>query len=166
MTGAKILLETGMQAASDGLADLAGATWMMSLPQRQAAYRGHPAGRGRPGLSADDGTALVAVTFGNRAILASDRVILSVRWEPVEPGDECTVLLDGSVTLAPAAAREQSVLTLAGTFEMPTGALTPDACEQLRRELSEASWEFITSVADDVTSAAASGPEGGLFGPV
>lgn len=161
MTGAEIMLETGMQAARDGLADLAGSTWIMSLPQRQAAYHGHPAGRGRPGLPADEGTGLVAVTFGNRAVLAQECVILSVRWEPMEPGDEFTVLLDGSVTLAPAAAPEQSVMTLTGTCETRAGAMTPDACEQLSRELSEASREFITNVADDVTHAAGSGPERG-----
>ncbi len=154
MTGAKIMLETGMQAARDGLIELAGATWMMSLPQRQAAYRDHPAGRARPHLSADDGTGLVAVTFGDGVVLAAGRVTLSVRWEPVEPGDEFTVLLDGSVTLAPAATRERSELVLAGTCAMPRRALTPEGCEQVRRELDEASREFITSVADGLVHAA------------
>jgi len=165
MTGAKVILETGLQDARDGLIDLAGATWMMSLPQRQAAYRDHPAGRARPGLSADDGTGLVAVTFGDSAILAADRVILSVRWEPVEPGGARAVLLDGSIVLSAAAARDQGMLTLSGTCEMPTGALTPVAYEQVRRELDEASLKFITSVADSVIDAAGAGPEHGP-GPV
>ena len=155
MTGAKIMLQTGMAAARDGMAGLAGATWMITLPQRQRAYRGHPAGRSRPGLPRGDRTGLIAVTFGNRAILAPDHVTLSVRWEPVEPGDELTVLLDGTVTLAPGATRGQCELTLAGTCEVPVEALTPDACEQLGRELSEACREFIANVADDVTRAAA-----------
>ncbi len=35
MTGAKIILHAEMDAACVGLASLAGASWIMSLPQRQ-----------------------------------------------------------------------------------------------------------------------------------
>lgn len=162
MTGAKIMLGTGIQAARDGLISLAGATWMMSLPQRQAAHRDHPAGQARPGLSAGHGTALVAVTFGDSAVLAAEHVIVSVRWEPVEPGDAPVVLLDGDLTLAPAAGPGQSVLTMAGTCAVATGALTPEAREQVRRELDEASLEFLISVADSVIHGAGAGSERGL----
>jgi hypothetical protein len=63
--GAKIMLSTGLDAARDGLASLADASWLMSLPLRQEAHHGHPAGRARPGLPAPgSGTGLVAVTFG------------------------------------------------------------------------------------------------------
>ena len=67
MRGRKIILETGMDAARDGLADLAGVNWMMSLPLRQAAY----AGRMPPGLCADGGAGLVAVVFGDLAAPAA-----------------------------------------------------------------------------------------------
>lgn len=165
MTGAKIIVDTGMDAARHGLADLAGVNWMMSLPQRQAAYAGHPAGRGRPGLSADGGAGLVAVVFGNIAAPAPDRIVLSVCWEPVEPGDEFTVQLHGSINLAPAAERGHCALTLTGICQVPPGALTADGREQVRLELMEASREFITSVARDVTRAAGPGPEHDLLGP-
>jgi hypothetical protein len=46
---------------------------------------------------------------------AADRVVMPVCWEPVEPGDEFTVQLDGAITLTPAAALAGSTLTLAGT---------------------------------------------------
>jgi hypothetical protein len=55
---AKIMLNTGIGAPRDGLAELADSGWMMNLPQRQEAYcghsagytTGHPAGHARPGL--------------------------------------------------------------------------------------------------------------------
>jgi hypothetical protein len=165
MTGAKIMLDTVMDAARDGLADLAGVNWMMSLPQRQAAYAGHPAGCGRPGLCADGGAGLVAVMFGDIAAPAADRLVLPVFWEPVEPGDELTVALHGSITLAPAAEQRRSALTLTGVCQVPPCALTPDGREQVRLEFMEASREFITSVARDVTRFAGPGPEHSLLGP-
>ena len=166
MTGAKIILDTGMDAVRDGLAGLVRASWMMSLPLRQAAYCGHPAGRGRPGLAADGGAGLVAVTFGDMLGPAPDRMVLPVRWEPVEPGDELTVEWHGSITLAPAATRERSALTLAGFCQAPSGALIPDGRQQVRLELMEASREFITTVARDVTRAGGLCPERDLLGPV
>jgi hypothetical protein len=165
MTGAKIVLNTRMDAVRDGLAALAGTSWMMSLPQLQAAYSGHPAGRGRPGLSADSGAGLVAVTFGDMATPAADRLVLPVRWEPVEPGDEVTVELNGSIALAPAADRGHSALTLAGFCQEPPGAPAPDVRAQPGPELMEASRDLIVNVARDVTHAAGLGPEHDPLGP-
>ena len=168
IAGARIVLNAGLDAARDGLAGLAGASWLMSLPQRRAAYNGHPAGRGRSGLSADGGTRLVAVTFGSVTTPAADQIILPFRWEPVEPvepGGELTVQLSGSITLAHAVARGHSALTMAGICQIPSGALAPDDFEQVRLELMDASREFITSVARDVNHAAGSGPEPGPLGP-
>jgi hypothetical protein len=165
MTGAKIILNTEMDGARDRLATLAGASWMMSLPQRRAAYAAHPAGKGRPGLRADGGAGLVAVMFGAVAAPGPDRVVLPVSWEPVEPGDEFTVRLDGNITLAPATEDGHSALTLAGACPMPR-ALSAGAREQVRLELMEASREFITSVAHDVViSSADPGPDEDLTGP-
>jgi hypothetical protein len=165
IAGARIVLNARLDAARDGLSGLAGASWMMSLPQRRAAYNGHPAGRGRPGPSADGGTRLVAVTFGSVTTPAAGQIILPFRWEPVEPGDELTVQLSGSITLAHAVARGHSALTMAGICQIPSGALAPDDFEQVRLELMDASREFITSVARDVNRAAGSGPEPGPLGP-
>jgi hypothetical protein len=165
MTGAKIILDTGMDAARDGLVGLAGISWMMSLPQRQAAYAGPPAGRGQPGLCADGGAGLIAVTFGDLEAPAPDHVVLPVCWEPAEPGDEFTVRLHGSIILAPAAEHGRSALTLTGVCPVPPGALTPDGREQVRLEFMEASREFITGVARDVARAAGPGPGEDLLGP-
>jgi hypothetical protein len=168
MTGAKVILATGMDAARDKLAGLAGASWMMSLPQRRAAFAAHPAGKGRPGPHPGDGTGLIAVMFGLLAAPAADRVVLPVTWEPVAPGDECTIQLDGTITLAPAAEQGSVALTLAGFCRMPPGALNADGREQARLDFMEASREFITSVARDMTRAMgnAPGPEpDGLIGP-
>jgi hypothetical protein len=160
MTGAKIILPMGIDAARDGLASLAGASWMMSLPRRPAAYRGHPAGRGRPGMAADGGAALVAVTFEEVSAPAADHIVLPVAWEPVEPDDGLTVRLSGSITLAPAAAQGCCALTLSGICQAPPGALTQDGGDQVRLELIEASREFITSVARDIIQDAGSGSLG------
>ena len=157
MTGAKIILRTGIDAPRDGLAGLAGVSWMMSLPQRRAAYTGHPAGRGRPGMAADGGAGLVAVTFGIMTAPAADHIVLPVGWEPVEPGDEFTVQLEGSVILAPAATPGYSALTLSGVCRLPRASRTPDGCGQVRLELIEAAREFITGVARDITRDAGSG---------
>ncbi len=165
IAGARIVLNAGLDAARDGLAGLAGTSWMMSLPRRRPAYNGHPAGGGRPGLPADGGARLVAVTFGSVTAPAADQIILPFCWEPVEPGDELTVQLSGSITLARAVARRHSALTVAGICKIPSGALAPDDFEQIRLELMEASREFITSVARDVNRAAGSGPEPGPVGP-
>jgi hypothetical protein len=165
MTGAKIILATGMDAARDKLAGLAGASWMMSLPRRRAVHAAHPAGSGRPGLRADGGARLVAVMFGNLAAPAPDRILLPVTWEPVEPGDEVTVRLDGNIALAPAAEPGHCALTLTGFYPTPPGALTADARERVKLEFLEASREFITSVARDLTRYAGPGPEQDLTGP-
>ncbi len=165
MTGAKITLDTGMDTVRDKLADLAGVDWMMSLPQRRAAYAAHPAGHGRPGLYADGGAGLVAVAFGDLEVPAADHVVVPVRWEPVEPGDEFTVRLDGSLTLAPAAEPGRSALTLAGICQVFPSALTARGHEQVRLEFMEASLEFVTSVARDLVGAAGPGPEHDGLGP-
>jgi hypothetical protein len=156
MTGAKIILHTGMDAACVGLASLAGASWMMSLPQRQAAWNGHPAGRGRPGMAADGGAGLIAVTFGEITAPAADHVVLPVEWEPVEPDNEFTLQLTGTIVLAPGTAQGCSALTLSGACQMPPAALTPDGGDQVRLELIEVAREFITSVARDITPGAGS----------
>ena len=122
MTGAKIILYLGMDAARDGLASLAGASWMMSLPHRKAAYRGHPAGRGRPGIAADGGARLIAVTFGDLTAPAADHIVLPVRWEPVEPDDEFAVQLTGSIIVAPAIARGAVRLPCPGTVSCRRGS--------------------------------------------
>ena len=160
MTGAKIILHTEMDAACVRLASLAGASWIMSLPQRQAAWNGHPAGRGRPGMAADGRAVLTAVTFGEMTAPAGDHVVLPVGWEPVEPDDEFTVRLTGSIVLAPATEQGCSALTLSGACQVPPGAPTPDGCDQVRPELIEAAREFITSVARDITPDAGSGSLG------
>jgi hypothetical protein len=160
MAGAKIVLNMGMDAARDGLADLAGASWMISLPQRQAAWSGHPAGRGRPGVPADGGAGLIVVTFGNMTAPAADRIVLPVGWEPVEPDDEFAVQLDGTITLAPAAAQGCSALTLSGACQVRLAALTGNGCHQVRLEITEAAREFITSVARDIAPDAGAGSLG------
>jgi len=165
MTGAKIVLDTGMDAARNGLGGLAGASWVMRLPQRQAACTGHPAGRGRPGVPASSGAGLVAVTFGSMAAPAPDRAVLPVYWEPVEPDDEFTVQLVGTIILAPATTSGSSALTLTGACQPPPDAWPPDRRERARAELHEACREFITSVARDVTRAAGLGLDQDPPGP-
>jgi len=167
MTGAKVVLATGMDAARGLLAGLAGASWMMSLPQRRSAFAAHPAGKGRQGPHPEAGSGLVAVMFGSLSAPAADRVVLPVTWEPVAPGDEFTVRLDGNITLAPAAEHGHVALTLAGFCQLPQGTLTAGGREQVRLELKEASREFITSIARDLTGAmdAAPGPGQELIGP-
>jgi hypothetical protein len=165
IAGARIVLNAGLDAARDGLAGLTGTSWMMSMSQRRTAYHGHPAGRGRPGMSADGGTRLVAVTFGSLTTPAADQMILPFRWEPVEPGDELTFQLSGSITLSRAVACGHSALTMAGICQISSGVLSPDDFEQVRLELMEASREFITSVARDVNRAAGSGAEPGPLAP-
>jgi len=150
MTGAKIILRIGIDAACNGLVGLAGTSWMMNLPQRRAAYRGHPAGRGRPGMAADGGTVLVAVTFGEITVTDADHLALAVGWEPVAPDDKFTVQLKGSIILAPATAPGCSALTMSGACQVPDGG------DLVRLELIEASREFITSVARSIVPDAGS----------
>ncbi len=160
LTGAKIILHLGMDAARAGLAGLAGASWMMSLPQRRAAYGWHPAGRGRPGMAGGGGAGLIAVTFGDLAAPAADHVVLPVCWESVEPDDKFAIQLKGSIVLAPAAEEGCSALTLSGFGRVPPDALTPVGRDQVCPELIEASRDFIISVARDISSDGGSGSLG------
>ena len=171
--GAKIVLNTGIDAARDGLAELADRCWMMDLPQRRAAYRGHsaghptghPAGTARPGLpGSGGGPGLVAVTFGRPAASAGSGSVLPVRWESVEPGDEFTVLLDGDITLAPAAEQGDSTLSMAGSCRLPEGSLTADGYEQTRSQVIEAARAFISDVAATAARSADPGREQELSG--
>jgi hypothetical protein len=157
---AKIMLNTGIDAARDGLAELADGGWMMNLPPRQEAHRGHPAGRARrrpPG--SDGGPAPVAVAFGKPVASAGSGTVLPVRWESVEPGDEFTVLLDADIILAPAAEEAHSTLTLAGSCLLSKRTLTSGGYEQASAQLIEASRAFIASVAAAVTGSADAGRE-------
>ena len=103
---------------------------------------------------------MIAVTFGDVTAPAADHIVLPVSWEPVEPDDEFTVQLTGSITLAPATEQGCSALTLSGACEVPPRALTPVGCDQARLELTEAAREFIISVARDVLPGGQSGALG------
>jgi hypothetical protein len=151
--GAKIMLSTGLDAASGGLASLAGSSWMMSLSQQQGAYHcGHPAGRGRPGLSGPGGGAgLVAVTFGAPLAVPGSPGSLPVQWESVELGDAFAVLLAGDVTVAAAASQGHSTLALAGFCRLLPAADGGNKQDRVDL-LKEVARSFITSVADAVAS--------------
>jgi hypothetical protein len=165
MTGAKIVLNAGMDAVRAGLTDLAGAEWVMSLPQRRGAYARHPAGHGRPGMCADGGAGLVAVAFGDLEVPAADHLVVPVCWEPVEPGDGFTVRLEGSLTLAPASEQGRSALTLTGICQVLPSTVTAVGRERVRLEFKEASLEFVTSVARDLTGDGCPDPEHDGLGP-
>lgn len=158
--GAKIMLNTGLDAACAGLASLADSSWIMTLPQQQAAHpSGHPAGSAgpaRPGIGG--GTGLVAVTFGTSAAAPGSSGSLAVQWESVEPCDALAVLLVGDIILGPALAASlgQSTLVLAGfCWLLPAAG---GGNEQARVEfLKEVARSFITSVAVAVASSAGPG---------
>lgn len=160
------MLNTGLDAARAGLASLADSSWMMSLPQQQAAHPcGHPAGNARPGPpGSGGGSGLVAVTFGAPA--PGSAGALAVQWESVEPCDALAVLLVGDIILgpAPAASPGQSTLVLAGLCRLLPAAGGGD--EQARVEfLKEVARSFITSVAVAVASSADPGHQPQPPGP-
>lgn len=162
------MLNTGLDAARAGLASLEGSSWMMTLPQQQAAHpSGHPAGSVRPGLPGiGRGTGLVAVTFEAPAATPGSSGSLAVQWESVEPCDALAVLLVGEIILgpAPAASPGQSTLVLAGFCRL----LPADGGgnEQDRVEfLKAAARSFITSVAVAVAGSADAGHQPQPPGP-
>jgi len=153
--GAKIMLNTGLDAARAGLASLADSSWMMTLPHRQATHpSGHPAGSTRPGLPGiGGGTGLVGVTFGAPAAAPGSSGSLAVQWESMEPCDALAVLLVGDIVLAPAASPGQSTLVLAGLCRLLPAV--GGGNEQARVEfLKEVARSFITSVAVAVANSA------------
>jgi hypothetical protein len=162
--GAKIMLNAGLDAARDGLASLAEAGWLMSLPLRQEARHGHPAGCARAGLPAPgSGNGLVAVTFGALPVVPGAPGVLPVHWESVEPGDMLAVLLAGDITPA-AATPGGSTLTLAGFCRLlPAG---DGGYGQARLEaVKEAARLFITDVGAAVTPFTRPGQEPLPLGP-
>ena len=164
--GAKIMLSTGLDAAHDGLACLAGSSWLMSLLLWEA-HREHPAGKGRPGLPLPgSGHGLVAVTFEAPHAGPGYACALPVHWESVEPGDAFAVLLAGDITLSPAAAPWNSSLSLAGSCQLVPEAEIESGCGQARLQVvKEAARSFITSVAVAVARSAGPGPEPPPPGP-
>ena len=166
--GATITLNIGVDAARDGLAELADTSWMMSLPRqdpRSGQPGGHPTGRGRPSrpsrpsrAAAGGGAGTIAVTFGKLAVLAEAGALLPVRWESAEPGDEFAVLLDADIILG-TAGQGCSTLTLTGAGRLPPDTLIADGYELAREQVTEAAREFITSVADVATCSGAQGQE-------
>jgi hypothetical protein len=147
--GAKIMLNTEVGAARDRLAGLADGGWLMSRPRQRDRYRGHPAGSARPALASPGGTDLIAVMFGALPPPAGPTAVLPVRWERLEPGDECAVLImDGDIALAPLLGHAGSTLTLGGTCRMLPAVLIDDGHEQARLRVIETARAFIASVAD------------------
>jgi len=144
---AKIMLNAGISTARNSLAGLADGSWLMSLPQHRDPYNGHPAGSAWRVLSVPSGrTFLIAVTFGTLSPAGGPTVALPVRWEPLEPSDECAFLLDGDIALTPLSGHARSILTLAGTCQMLPAVRTDDCYQQARLQV-EAAQSFIASVA-------------------
>lgn len=147
------MLHAQMGDVRDGLADLAQVCWMMSLPERQDAYSGHPAGRGRAGMPADGGPGLVAVTFGDITTGTGPGAscVLPVSWEPAEAGSEGIAAADGSITVSGRAPAGSVALTLDGDCQTPPGGLTAAGYEQAGLAATEAARELIVGVARAVT---------------
>lgn len=135
MIGAKILLATGVDAAREGLAGLAGNTWMLTLPHGRACRDAHPAGSALPRPPGGGRVESVAVMFGDLAEGDGLAAVLPVRWESLEPGDEFTVLLDADIAVASVCGHDYGVLTLTGVCRLSTS-------------LNSAAGMFISSVAD------------------
>jgi hypothetical protein len=158
--GAKITLNNEISIARDGLVGLADGGWLMNLPRDQDLYHGHPAGRARPALLTPVGrTGLVAVIFGSLPPLTGPTATLPVRWESLEPSEECAVLLDGDIALAPLPAHAGSILSLGGTCRLLPGALTEDGYKQARLQVIETARAFITSIALIVASSSGQGQQ-------
>ena len=157
MVGAKILLSAELDTVREGLAGLSDTCWLMSLPLRQDAHHGHPAGSARPGLPASGSEPrLVAVTFGTRPAGPGSCGALAVHWEPVEARDALGVLLAGNITPA-AAERGGSSLTLGGFCRLLPAA--DSSREQARLDaVKEAARSFITSVAMAIVPASEPSP--------
>jgi hypothetical protein len=156
--GAKIVLNTGVDAAREGLGGLAGGTWMLSVPRQRAARAGHPAGSAPRGPAGPGRAGPVAVVFGDTIAARGPDVALPVRWESLEPGDEFTVLLAADITVAAVAGQETVMLTLAGVCRL-SGTLDAYPHENARTQVAEMAGVFITSVADAVTRSAAPRPD-------
>lgn len=160
--GARIRLNSGFDVVRDGLALLADSGWMMNLWPASRPHPEHPAGSSRPGMPVHP--LVVAVTFGKPAVGDCD-MVLPVRWESVEPGDEFTVLLDGDVTLAREDGQGHRTLTMAGFCRVPCGVATSGDFERARVELAEAARIFITSVATAAMPAPGPGQDRDVTGP-
>jgi hypothetical protein len=149
--GAKIIINTSLDAARDGLATLASQGWAISLP---GARPGHPAGQALPGRPAGGCLrGLVMVTFGTAAAAGE---VLPVQWESVERGEVfAALLLSGDLTVSAAATPGCSTLALFGFCSL-LPAVVPDASqEQAARQVIKALARlFITSVAAAIARSA------------
>ena len=146
--GARIVLNMEIGAARGGMAGLADGGWLMSPAPGRDPYRGHPAGRARPAVPAPGGgTGVLAVMFGTLSSPAGRPAALPVRWELLEPGDACAVLLAGDIVLASLPGDACSTLTLGGTCWMLPAVRTDDGYEQARLQVIETARAFITRVA-------------------
>jgi hypothetical protein len=163
--GAKIVLDTGLDAAHDGLASLADSSWMMSLPGRAACDPEHPAGRARRRIpGAHGGPGLVAVTFGALPTVPGSFRGLPVHWESVELADALAILLAGEITLTQGMCGGHSTLAMTGFCRLlpATGGSTDEARLTLLKEVAKS---FITSVAVDVVTSADPGHQLVPMGP-
>lgn len=147
--GATIELNADIDAAREGLTELADCGWMMGLPSRRHTHYGHPAGSALPRTSSRGSRGLVVATFGKRAGSAGCGAVLPIRWELVGLDGEFSVLLEGEISLSPTAAPDRSTLRLAGTCRLPARTPTTDD-QDAKAQLVETVREFITSVAVSV----------------
>ena len=153
------MLNAEVSTARDGLAGLAEVGWLMRPARQQGPYRGHPAGHARHPLGPAGGTDLIAVVFGPLSPPVGPMAVLPVRWERVEPSDECAVLLDGDIALAPLLGHARTTLTLGGTCGMLPAVLADDGEEQFRLQVMETARAFIASVADILVGSPDSGQQ-------
>jgi hypothetical protein len=157
--GGEVLLDVSFQAAQARLANLTHGGSLVSASREAygegltGVIRVGPLGAA-PGLSR-----LVKVCF-RELVTRDDSAVLTLRWEAIGPGGGLFPALDADITLTPAGA-QATLLTLAGAYRPPLGALGTGFDRAILRRVATATIRaLIDRVADAIAHPArVAGPD-------
>jgi hypothetical protein len=151
----QVPLDTSFDAAQAGLAVLSQGGSLADVSE--AAYSEGITGLARVGplRSVPSASRLVEVRFRD-LVQRDDRAGLAVRWEAAGPGGGMFPVLDADINLTPAG-EHTTLLTLAGTYRPPLGALGAGLDRAILHRVAAATIRaFLSRVADAIAHPPAS----------
>lgn len=147
--GDEMLVEVSFDAAQARLANLSRGGTLLDASQ-------HAYGEGLTGVARTDppgsapGMSRLVEAHFRGPVIREDTAVLTLRWEAIGPGGGLFPALDADITLSPAS-DHATLLTLAGAYRAPPGALGARLDQAILQRVAAATTKiFLGRVADAI----------------